>query len=69
MSAMQRSLPWAVSNTFVCVLTWYGGLGFGVLVWRVEADVGRVRFCILKGNGGEAMDVAVQHRAPSTKYC
>ena len=51
MSAMQRSLPLAVSNTFVCVLTSYF-LGFGELVWRVEVDAGRVRDCILKSNRG-----------------
>ena len=43
------------------MLTWYWGLGFGELVWRVEVEVGRVRVCILDGNRGEEVEVAVQH--------
>ena len=52
MSAMQRSLPWAVSNTFVWVFTWYWGFGLGELAWRVEVDAGRERDCILEDGVG-----------------
>ena len=48
MSAMQSSLPWAVSKTFVWVFTWYCGLGFGEAVGRVEVEAGRERDCILE---------------------
>ena len=50
MSAIQRSLPWAVSNTFVWVFTWKGGgRELGEEAGRVDVDAGRDAGCIFDG--------------------
>ena len=49
MSAMHKRRPWAVSKTFVWVLTGKGGFGWGDAVGLVEVEAGRDAGCIVRG--------------------